>query len=168
MMRARLLKLSVNGTLILLVIVGFPGCRKKSGIAEVLEKEHIAAREPSPTPTAQESPTPAQPSPAVENPDASPTPSPEREDYSQLRELAPDEIVVDTVVMKKDVRGTSRDPRAGKDEQWIVKLQMISDQRLLRAFLDKARWEKLKVGDRVKVTYKQGKYTGSIWSVNIE
>jgi hypothetical protein len=70
--------------------------------------------------------------------------------------------------MKKEVRGTSRDPRAQESEQWMVKLQMISDLRRLTAFTDKARWEKLKTGDRVKVTYKQGKYTGSIWSVNIE
>ncbi|MEY2481807.1 MAG: hypothetical protein QOK24_335 [Verrucomicrobiota bacterium] len=145
----------------LLVILGFPGCWKKSGLAEVLEKEHIAAREPSPTPT---SPTPAQPSLSAEKAEASPTEAPEDVE----RELASDEIVVDSIVMKKEVRGTSRDPRAHEGEQWIVKLQMISDLRRLTAFPDKARWENLKVGDRVKVTYKQGKYTGSIWSVDIE
>jgi hypothetical protein len=157
-MRARLLKLSGHGLLLVLVLVAFPGCWKKSGMAEVLEKEHIAAAEPSPTPT-QESPTPAQ------SPKASPTESPE-ENWEP--KVAADEIVVDGVLMKKEVRGTSRDPRAHKDEQWIVKLQMIDDLRRLTAFPDKARWDKLKVGDRVKVTYKQGKYTGSIWSVTIE
>ena len=33
------------------------------------------------------------------------------------RELVEDEIAVDTYVMKKDVRGTSRKPRAIRDEQ---------------------------------------------------
>lgn len=159
-MRARLLKVSVHGTLILFLLAGFTGCWKKTGMAEVLEKEHIAAAEPSPTPSTQDSPTPA-----AENPDASPTESP---DENWEPKVAPDEIVVDGVLMKKDVRGTSRDPRAHQNEQWIVKLQMIDDLRQLTAFPDKVRWEKLKVGDRVKVTYKQGKYTGSIWSVNIE
>lgn len=166
-MRARLLKLSAQGMLVVFVIVAFPACWKKSGMAEVLEKEHIAAREPSPTPTTQESPTPMQPSPAAKKPEASPTESPENDENWEPK-IAPDEIVVDGTVMKKDVRGTSRDPRAQNDEQWMVKLQMISDLRVLTAFPDKARWEKLKVGDRVKVTYKQGKYTGSIWSVSIE
>ena len=160
-MRARLLKLSAHSLVILLVLVAFPGCWKKSGTAEVLEKEHIAAREPSPTPTASPS-LPA--SPAGEKPADSSSESPQ---YVE-RDLAPDEIDVDSVIMKKDVRGTSRDPRAREGEQWIVKLQMVSDLRRLTAFPDKARWETLKVGDRVKVTYKQGKYTGSIWSVTIE
>jgi hypothetical protein len=159
-MRARLWKVSVHGTLVLFLLAGFTGCWKKTGMAGVLEKEHIAAAEPSPTPSTQESRTPA-----TENPRTSPAESPEA---NWEPKVAPDEIVVDGVLMKKDVRGTSRDPRAHKDEQWIVKLQMIDDLRGLTAFLDKARWEKLNVGDRVKVTYKQGKYTGSIWSVNIE
>ena len=155
-MRRRLLKLSADSLLIVLVLVAFPGCWKKTGMAEVLEKEHIAAAEPSPTPTTQESPPLAKPSP-TESPGENWEPK-----------LAPDEIVVDGTVMKKDVRGTSRDPRARDNEQWMVKLQMLSDLRQLTAFPDKARWEKLKVGDRVKVTYQQGKYTGSIWSVSIE
>ena len=116
-------------------------------MAEVLEKEHIAAREPSPTPT---SPAPAPPSPAADNPEASPTESTESNTDWEPK-VAPDEIVVDGTVMKKDVRGTSRDPRAHEGEQWMVKLQMISDLRSLTAFTDKARWEKLRVGDRVKV-----------------
>jgi hypothetical protein len=166
-MRARFLKPSAHVALAVLVIVAFPACWKKSGMAEVLEKEHIAAREPSPKPTTQESPTPPKPGPAAEKPEASPRESPDS-DKNWEPKLAPDEIVVDGTVMKKDVRGTSRDPRAREDEQWMVKLRMVSDLRVLTAFPDKARWEELKVGDRVKVTYNQGKYTGSIWSVSIE
>jgi hypothetical protein len=34
--------------------------------------------------------------------------------------------------------------------------------------VDQPRWEALKVGDRVKVTYKTGKYTGTVWDSEIE
>ena len=140
----------------LLVIVGFPGCWKKSGMAEVLEKEHIAAREPSPTPT---SPIPAQPSPAAEKPEASPTESPDDTE----RELAPDEIAVDGIVMKKDVRGTSRDPRAGNEEQWIVKLQLVSDLKRLTALTDRALGEA--EGRRPRQGYLQ---TGQVYRLDLE
>jgi len=139
------------------VLLVLSGCSKTSGEAEVLEKEHIAAREPSPTPT----------SPAPDGPAVSPPASPADDSYTE-RTLAEDEIVVDTIVMKKDVRGTSRDPRAHTDEQWIVRIRMIADSRGLTAFTEKKRWETLKPGDRVKVTYSKGNYTGSIWSVRIE
>lgn len=148
----------------LLVMASFSGCWKKSGEAIVLEKEHIDAAEVRPTPT---------PGPAANatekpvNPGASPQESPVYEEYVE-KELAPDEIVVDSIRMKKEVRGPSRDPRAHEEEQWIVKLQMVSDLRRLTAFTDRAHWEKLKEGDRIKVTYSQGKYTGSIWSIHID
>ncbi len=157
-MRSRFFHVTVPVTMIAVVMVGFAGCWKKSGEAVVLEKEHIAAAEPSPTP--KDNPPPA--------PSASPAKAPEKEEVAAALELAADEIVVDSIVMKKDVRGTSRDPRAIDREQWIVRLEMIQDLRKLTVFTERARWEKLKVGDRVKVTYRQGKYTGSIWSVNID
>lgn len=37
----------------LIVILSFAGCSKKSGQAVVLEKEHVAAREITPTPKAE-------------------------------------------------------------------------------------------------------------------
>src|SRR5438477_570046 len=87
----------------LIVVLSLTGCWKKSGKAVVLEKEHIAVREITPTPTAEQSASPSKR-----------TPGP-REVASQKeeepRELGKDEIEVDTYVMKKDVRGTSRDPR---------------------------------------------------------
>jgi hypothetical protein len=39
--------------------------------------------------------------------------------------MADDEIAVDGYVMKPEVRGTSRDPRALKHEQWMVKVRML-------------------------------------------
>jgi hypothetical protein len=142
------------------VILGFAGCSKKSGEAVVLEKEHIAVSEITPTPTAQQSASPS-----------APTTGPSElasQKEEKHRELGKDEIVVDTYVMKKDVRGTSRDPRAMSDEQWLVKVQMTGDLRRIDVRTDRAHWDKLKVGDRINVSYRQGKYTGTVWSAEIE
>lgn len=142
------------------VTLGLAGCTKKGGKAVVLEKEHIAAKEITSTPAAQESVSPSSPTPgsneAVLYEEATP------------RELAEDEIVVDTYVMKKDARGTSRDPRATSDEQWIVRVEMVSDLRQINVRTDKAHWDKVKIGDRINVSYRQGNYTGTIWAAEID
>ena len=142
------------------VILSSAGCWKKSGKAMVLEKEHIAAREISPTPKSEQA---ASPSELTASSNAS---LPNEEEKPQ--ELRQDEIVVDTYVMKKDVRGTSRDPRAMSDEQWIVKVQMIDDLRQFKVQTDQLHWDKVKVGDRIKVSYRQGKYTGTVWAAEID
>ena len=127
--------------------IGLSGCQKKSGEAVVLAKEHIAAALPiAETPNAQSAPSP----------------------YEQPRPIADDEITVDGYVMKPEVRGTSRDPRALKTEQWIVKVQMLYDSRRIDVRADQAQWEKLRENDRVKVKYRIGKYTGTVWSAEIE
>ena len=79
-----------------------------------------------------------------------------------------DEIAVDGYVMKPEVRGTSRDPRALKDQQWIVKVRMLDDGRTFQVPADQAKWEKLRENDRVKVWYRTGKYTGTVWAAEIE
>jgi hypothetical protein len=84
------------------------------------------------------------------------------------RELAEDEIVVDTYGMKKDVRGTSRVPRAMRDEQWIVGAKIIADLRRFNVHTDQPHFDKVKVGDRIKVSYRQGKYTGTAWAAEID
>jgi hypothetical protein len=147
---------------VLVASVSVTSCWKKSGQAVVLDKEHIAAAEitPTPSPTTEPSASPSH---------STPTPSElASEEKAPLRELAEDEIAVDTYVMKKDVRGTSRDPRAMRDEQWIVSVQMVEDLRRIDVHTDRSHFEKVKVGDRVKVSYRQGKYTGTVWSANIE
>ena len=83
-------------------------------------------------------------------------------------ELAPDEIVVDTYVMKKNVRGTAKDPRASSQEKWLMKVEMIQDRRRLTILADRARFLKYKAGDRVRVRYKEGNYSGTIWDSQIE
>ena len=82
--------------------------------------------------------------------------------------MADDEIAVDGYVMKPEMRGTSRDPRALKDEQRLVKVRMLDDGRRIQVHADRAQWEKLRENDRVKVKYRVGKYTGTVWYSEIE
>jgi hypothetical protein len=131
--------------------MGLGGCTKKYGEAIVLEKEHIDAAEPTPTPVK-----------AVAAADESSA----QEDIK--RELAADEIVVDSYVMKKEVRGTGKDPRAYVDEQWLVKVALAKGGREFTVRTDRAHYNKVKVGDRIKVTYHQGKWTRTVWSAGIE
>jgi hypothetical protein len=142
----------------LLVLLGAGACTKKVGDAVVLEKEHIDAAEPSPTPAPVT--TSSELAVAVPSPTASTEPT--------QTELAPDEIVVDTYVMKKNVRGTSKDPRASSQEKWLMKVEMIQDLRRFTILSDRAHFLKYKVGDRVRVRYKEGNYTGTVWNSEIE
>ena len=64
--------------------------------------------------------------------------------------------------MKPKARGTRRDPRALKHEQWIVKVRMLDHGRTVQVPADQAKWEKLRENDRVKVRYRTGKYTGTV------
>jgi hypothetical protein len=130
-----------------LVVIAVTGCEKNSGQAVVLAKEHIAAALPT-----------------AETPKAESAPSPDE----QLRPMADDEIAVDGYVMKPEARGTSRDPRALKHEQWIVKVRMVDNGRTFQVPADQAKWEKLRENDRVKIKYRTGKYTGTVWAAEIE
>lgn len=40
--------------------------------------------------------------------------------------------------------------------------------RIIRVPVDLPEWEKAKVGDRVKVSYSQGKYTGTVWASELK
>ena len=140
-------KAIVPGHVVALLLIVFSGCEKNSGEAVVLAKEHIDAALPT-----------------AETPNAESTPNPDE----QLRPMADDEIAVDEYVMKPEARGTSRDPRALKHEQWIVKVRMLDNGRTFQVPADQARWEKLRENDRVKVRYRTGKYTGTVWAAEIE
>jgi len=130
-----------------LLMMCLVGCEKKSGEAVVLAKEHIAAAPPNAeTPTAQSAAGPNE----------------------QLRPVADDEITVDGHVMKPEVRGTSRDPRALQAEQWLVKVRMIADARTFNVPAEQKQFDKLKEGDRVKVRYRVGKYTNAVWAAEIQ
>jgi hypothetical protein len=129
------------------LIIPLTGCDKKSGEAVVLAKEHIEAALPT-----------------TETPNTESTPNRDE----QLRPMADDEIAVDGYVMKAEARGTNRDPRALKHEQWIVKVRILDDGRTFQVPADQAKWEKLRENDRVKVRYRTGKYTGTVWAAEIE
>jgi hypothetical protein len=135
----------------LIFVLGFAGCDKKSGEAVVIEKEHIAAKEIQGTPSSETS-----------------SPAPEATPHYEERPLRPGEITVGPYVMPAEDRGTSRDPRASSYEQWIVTVRVIRDGRQFNVQADQPRWEKLKEGDRVQVTYRVGKYTGTVWASKIE
>ncbi len=119
----------------LFAIVCLAGCEKQSGEAVVLAKEHIAAAPPiSKTSRAGPAASPNEVSTSAEQP----------------RPIGDEEITVDGYVMKPDVRGTSHDPRALKDEQWLVKVRMLDDGRTLNVQADQGQFDKLKEGDRVR------------------
>lgn len=142
--------------LAVLAAVSISACSKKSGEAVVLEKEHIDAADPYPSVT---------PSPTVAG-QATATPTATEPEYTE-RELAADEVVVDTFVMKKEARGTKKDPRATTIEQWRVTVRMVEGGRQFVVLTERPRYEKLKPGDRVKVRYKEGNYTGTVWDSEI-
>ena len=138
------------GSIIVLLLAG---CERHYSEAVVLEKEQIAIQAPTPTPTATASPGGPETVPDVAK-------SGETETEPEPREMAPDEIAVDGVVMKAALRGTDRDPRASTHEQWIVKVS-TTDNRRFNIQIDRARYETLSPGDKVNVTYRLGKYTGN-------
>jgi hypothetical protein len=61
-----------------------------------------------------------------------------------------------------------KDERATNHEQWIVKVRMRDNGRRIEVRADQAQWEKLHENDRVKVTYRVGKYTGTVWAAEIK
>jgi hypothetical protein len=79
----------------------------------------------------------------------------------------------DAVVIGKDYVAVVKegeeikDERATDHEQWIVKVRTRDNGRRIEVRADQAQWEKLHENDRVKVTYRVGKYTGTVWDAEI-
>lgn len=61
-----------------------------------------------------------------------------------------------------------KDERATNHEQWIVKVRMLDNGRRIEVRADRAQWEKLRENDQVKVMYRVGKYTGTVWDAEIQ
>ena len=150
-------------TATMLATMGLIGCDKKTGEAVVLSKEHIDAKPPT-AETPNMSPTGVQGTARPTETQAESAPTPD----VQIREMADDEIDVEGYVMKPEVRGTSRDPRAKENEQWLVKVRILDVGRTIQFPADKVQWGKLRENDRIRVKYRTGKYTGSIWTAEIE
>jgi hypothetical protein len=136
-----------------LAIACMAACNRKDGEAIVLEKEHIAAAEISATPGG--------------TPTVAPAAQPVTEEGKPI-EMGADDITVDSYVMNKDLRGTSKDPRATDREQWLVKVRMVEGGRQFNVQAEPAQYERLKAGDRVRVRYREGRYTHTVWSAEIE
>jgi hypothetical protein len=79
----------------------------------------------------------------------------------------------DAIVIGKDYVAVAKqgeeikDERATNHEQWIVKVRMRDNGRRIDVRADQAQWKKLHENDQVKVTYRVGKYTGSVWGAEI-
>jgi hypothetical protein len=125
------------------------GCDRRSEQAVVLSKEHIAA------------------APAAATGSATPHTDDGAADNEVLQLLAEDEITVDSYVMKRADRGTSRDPRALEDEQWLVKVRTMATGRTFNVPADRPRYHDLRQGDHVQVKYGVGKYTGTVWGAEL-
>jgi hypothetical protein len=80
----------------------------------------------------------------------------------------------DAIVSGKDYIAAAKqgeeikDERSTDQEQWIVKVRMRDNGRTIEVRADRTQWEKLRENDRVKVTYRVGKYTGTVWDAEIE
>ena len=73
------------------------------------------------------------------------------------------------VLSKEHIAGTpATSEQAAQPDRWIVQVEMISDLRKVNVEVAAARWDALKVGDRLKVSYSQGKYTGTIWGSELK
>jgi hypothetical protein len=45
---------------------------------------------------------------------------------------------------------------------------MLGNGRTIQVPADQSKWEKLRENDWVKVSYRRGKYTGTVWAAEIE
>lgn len=142
----------LSAGVVLFVAVTLSSCDKKRSEAIVISKEHIDVAEVKPSPT----------------PEATSDETKTVSETTAYREMAPDEIDVDGFVMKKEVRGTSKDPRAKDEEQWRITVEITNAGQSCTILTDRARYDNLKVGDRIKVRYRQGQYTGKVWFADIE
>ena len=61
-----------------------------------------------------------------------------------------------------------KDERAINYEQWIARVRMRDNGRRIEVRTDQSQWEKLRENDRVKVTYRVGEYTGTVWDAEID
>lgn len=140
----------LHAGIVLSLALMFSGCDKKRSDAVVISKEHIDVAEVKPSPT-----------PKALTDEA-------KEKAPEYREMAADEIDVDGYVMKKEVRGTSKDPRANNEEQWRIKVDITDARQSCTIQTDRAHYDKLKIGERIRVRYRQGQFTGKVWLADIE
>jgi hypothetical protein len=80
-----------------------------------------------------------------------------------------DAIVIGKAYVAASKEGEEiKDERSTNHEQWIVRVRMRDNGRTIEVRVDRAQWEKLRENDHVKVTYRTGNYTGTVWDAEID
>src|ERR1700730_17957309 len=133
-------------------VLALAGCEKKSETAVVLLKEHIPARESGYTAQKKKSVSPGRSGANEEE---------------KTTDHEPGTITVDGYIMRPEVQGTGRDPRALNHEQWIVTVRSTNTGQTFRIQTDQYQFEKVNPPDLVQVVYRVGKYTGTVWGAEI-
>ena len=67
----------------------------------------------------------------------------------------------------KGAKAQSADYCERREQRPKIGPSLAADLRRIDVQADQEQWKKLKIGDRVKVSYRQGKYTGTVWSAQI-
>jgi len=75
------------------------------------------------------------------------------------------------VVIAKDyiparVEGAEYQERQTDHDRWLVRIEMTNGRKA-EADLEPEQWKALNIGDRVRAHYAEGKYTGTIWTVEL-
>jgi hypothetical protein len=130
------------------MLLGVGGCEKKSGDAVVVGKEYIPAL------ILPETPGPTEKNPA--------------ESMASSRQVEPGAMSHEGDYLQLDENVVLPNPRATHNEQWIVDVEMVAGGRKIAVRVDQPRFEKLSIGDRVKVVYRVGKYTNTVWDSKIK
>ncbi len=62
---------------------------------------------------------------------------------------------------------TAKDPRETSSEQWLIHIEM-QNGRKASVPVERAEWERHRIGERVQARYSEGKYTGTIWGIELK
>lgn len=70
--------------------------------------------------------------------------------------------------LKVPADGAEPAPQEGTTphDRWLVRVEM-ADGKKVEADVEEAQWNQLRVGDKVKATYSQGNYTGTVWRIDL-
>ncbi len=69
-------------------------------------------------------------------------------------------------IISADGPATAQQEGTTPHDRWLVHVEMADGKKAL-ADVEQAEWDELRVGDKVQATYKQGKYTGTVWYVEL-
>lgn len=77
-------------------------------------------------------------------------------------------VVVDKEFIAAATEETKSREHVLDHDQWIVKVEMIYDRRRVDVHVEQPQFDRIKTGDRLHVTYREGKYTGTVWDAEIQ